>query len=57
LERYYNIRIALSNPMMGARSITGKLILKEDKSWVLKVLASTARAELIQIDENVYQLK
>lgn len=57
LERYYNIKIVLTNPMLGTRSITGKLILKEDKDWAMKVLASTARAELIKIEEDVYRLK
>lgn len=57
LERYYNIKVILSNPMLGTRSITGKLVLKEDKDRVLEVLASTACAELIHIEENLYRLK
>jgi ferric-dicitrate binding protein FerR (iron transport regulator) len=57
LERYYNIKLILQNPMLGTRSITGKLILKEDKDLVLGVLASTARVELFKINESTYGLK
>jgi ferric-dicitrate binding protein FerR (iron transport regulator) len=57
LERYYNIKLILENPMMGTRSITGKLVLKEDKNLVLEVLASTARVELFKINESTYGLK
>jgi transmembrane sensor len=57
LERYYNIKLILENPMLGTRSITGKLVLKEDKDRVLEVLASTARAELFKINESTYGLK
>lgn len=57
VERYYNVRIILENPMLGARSITGKLLLKDDKEKVLEALASTARVELFKINENAYGLK
>lgn len=57
LERYYNIKLILENPMLGTRSITGKLVLKEDKDRVLEVLASTARVELSKINANTYGLK
>jgi len=57
LERYYNIRIILRDPMLGVRSITGKLILKEDKEDVLHVLANTASAELVKLNVTTYELK
>lgn len=57
LERYYNIKLILENPMLGTRSITGKLVLKENKDRVLEVLASTARVELFKINESTYGLK
>lgn len=57
VERYYNIKVLLENPTLGTRSITGKLMLKEDKERVLEVLASTARLELHKIDDNTYRLK
>lgn len=57
MERYYNIRIMLDDPMLGTRMITGKLILKEDGESVLQVLASTARVELYKINETTYGMK
>lgn len=57
VERYYNIKVSLENQMMEARSITGNLMLKEDKERVLEVLASTARLKLHKIDDNTYLLK
>jgi len=57
VERYYNIKLLLENPTLGTRSITGKLMLKEEKERVLEVLASTARLELYKIDDNTYRLK
>ena len=57
VERYYNIKLLLENPILGTRSITGKLMLKEDKERVLEVLASTARVDLYKIDGNTYRFK
>jgi len=57
LERYYNIKLYLDNPMLGMRRISGKLELREEKDKVLGVLASTARAELFKINETTYGLK
>jgi ferric-dicitrate binding protein FerR (iron transport regulator) len=57
VERYYNIKLLLENPLLGNRSITGKLILKENMSSVLEVLASTASVEIERIDESIYRLK
>jgi len=57
VERYYDIKVILENPSMGTRGITGKLMLKEDKEGVLKVLASTAHLELDKIDDNTYCFK
>ncbi len=57
LERYYDIKINFDNPMLGVRSITGKLILKEEKEKVLGVLAKTASAELVKINEKNYVIK
>jgi ferric-dicitrate binding protein FerR (iron transport regulator) len=56
LERYYNIKIILDDPMLGIRSITGKLHLKDEKEYVLKVLAKTASADLKKINETTYVL-
>jgi hypothetical protein len=57
LERYYNIKIYLDNPMLGIRRISGKLELGNDRLQVLAVLASTAQMELFTINENTYGLK
>ncbi len=57
LERYYSIRILFEDPMLGVRSITGKLHLKDEKEYVLKVLARTASAEVKQLDETTFVMK
>ena len=57
LERYYNIRIQLNNPMLGVRRITGKLKLDEKSDKVLKVLAKTATVELVKLNQSTYELK
>lgn len=57
LERYYNIRIYFSDPLLGIRTITGKLKLKEEPERVLNVLAKTASVELIKINQSKYVLK
>ncbi len=57
VERYYNIKILLNNPMLGSRRISGKLVLKDDQEKVLEALASTARVELFKINESAYGLK
>ena len=57
LERYYNIRIKLEDPMLGMKSITGKLKLKEETECVLKILAKTASTELVKLNETTYVLK
>jgi hypothetical protein len=42
---------------MGGKKISGKLKLKENKDEVLEILASTASAKLIKLDEQIYVLK
>ena len=57
LERYYNIKIFLDNPVMSNSRITGKLILKEEKEKVLEVLASAAKSQLFTLNESTYGLR
>jgi ferric-dicitrate binding protein FerR (iron transport regulator) len=57
LERYYDIKIRLQDPLMGSKKITGKLKLKEDRDKVLNVLALTASLKLTKINEQNYVLK
>lgn len=56
LERYYNINIILDDPMLGIRSITGKLHLRDETEYVLEVLAKTASAELKKLNDTTYVL-
>lgn len=57
LERYYDIKIRLHDPVLGIRTISGKLKLEEETESVLKVLANTASSELIKINEKTYVMK
>ena len=57
LERYYDVRIILADPVLGIRTISGKLKLEEDKESVLKVLAKTASVQLEKINETTYEMK
>lgn len=57
LERYYNLKIKLTDPTLGLLRISGKLELKEDKDIVLNVLAKTASLDLIQTNDSEYILK
>lgn len=56
LERYYNIKIILDDPMLGIRSISGKLHLRDKTEYVLDVLAKTASAELKKLNDTTYVL-
>lgn len=56
LERYYNIKIQFEKPL-GAKTITGKLKLNEETDKVLQVLAETASAKLIKLNQSTYELK
>lgn len=57
LERYYNIKIRLQDVKQGAKTITGKLLLKDDIEIVMNVLATTTSMELTKINESTYALK
>ncbi len=57
LERYYDVQIILDNPMLGLKTISGKLKLVEEPEIVLGVLATTASIELTKINETTYALK
>jgi hypothetical protein len=57
IERYYDIKIGLQDPLTGQKKITGKLKLKEDMDKVLHVLASSADLKLIKVSEQKYVLK
>ena len=57
LERYYDVRIILADPVLGIKTISGKLKLEEDKNRVLNVLAKTASVQLEKINETTYEMK
>ncbi|MEP1487883.1 MAG: FecR domain-containing protein [Algibacter sp.] len=57
VERYYNIKINLQNTSVASKTITGKLLLKEDVEAVLNVLATATSMKLIKINESTYVLK
>lgn len=57
LERYYNIRIGLTDPTLGLLRITGKLELKNDEETVLNILAKTASLDLVNTNESQYVLR
>ncbi|CAH8281466.1 FecR family protein [Mariniflexile fucanivorans] len=59
VERYYNIKIDIQNKNDDAisKTITGKLLLKDNVETVLKVLATATGMELIKINEITYVLK
>ena len=57
LERYYNIRIILADPVLGIRKISGKLKLQENNEKVLRVLAKTASVQLEKINETTYEMR
>ncbi len=57
IERYYKIQIKFDDPMLGLKKITGKLQLIDDQESVLSILAKTASAELIKLNETTYMIK
>uniref|UniRef100_UPI0032162E6B FecR family protein n=1 Tax=uncultured Draconibacterium sp. TaxID=1573823 RepID=UPI0032162E6B len=57
LERFYNIKFKWTDPTLGIKSISGKLILDEDINSVLQVLANSASVEIRKINETTYILK
>lgn len=57
MEHYYNIRINLKNPMLGMKTITGKLELQENVDSALKVLANTSSVEIVKLNKSTYIIK
>jgi hypothetical protein len=57
LERYYDVQIILADPVLGIRTISGKLKLEEDKESVFKVLAKTASVQLQKINDSTYEMR
>jgi hypothetical protein len=57
MERYYDINIELSDPMLGLHKISGKLKLQDDDEAAMTVLVTVASAELIKINNRNYVIK
>lgn len=57
IERYYNIKLVISNEEILSQQISGKLVLKENKEKVLEVLAKTSKVNLYKLDDSRYELK
>lgn len=56
LERYYNIRLRFSEPLLGGVRISGKLQLKEDKDEILDRLARAAAVKIVKNGEGLYEI-
>lgn len=57
LERYYNIKIVLHDPMLGLHKISGKLKLQESEESAMAVLVNVASADLTRINKTTYMIK
>lgn len=56
LERFYNIRFQIDDPMLGTLKISGKLELKEDRNEVLERIARTASVNIVQKGDDFYEI-
>lgn len=56
LERFYNIRFKIDDPMLGTIKISGKLELKEDRNEVLERIARTASVNIVQKGDDFYEI-
>jgi len=57
LERYYNIKIVLNDPMLGLQKISGKLKLQDSEESAMNVLVNVASAKLTKINKTTYMIK
>lgn len=57
LERYYNIQIHYTDPMVGSQRISGKLDLNKNLPDVLEYLSKVSFTTFTKIDNNNYQIK
>ncbi len=56
LERYYNVRFHISDPLLGPLPISGKLELKEDREETIERIARTASVKIIRNGEDYYEV-
>ncbi|BBE19591.1 anti-sigma factor [Aquipluma nitroreducens] len=57
VERFYNISVNFSEPILGTIRISGKLDLKKNKDEVLEYLEKVSLTNIKKISENQYMVK
>lgn len=56
LERYYNIRFQISDPLLRDLRISGKLQLKEDKEETCERVARAASVRIVKRGDDLYEI-
>ena len=57
VERFYNISVIFSEPILGTIRISGKLDLKKNKDEVLEYLEKVSLTNIKKVNENQYMVK
>lgn len=57
IERYYNIQIRYTDPLIGLQKISGKLDLNNNLEQVFEYLAKVSSTQINKIDNNSYEIK
>ncbi|MDD2305530.1 MAG: FecR domain-containing protein [Prolixibacteraceae bacterium] len=57
VERFYNISVNFSEPILGTIRISGKLDLKKSKDEVLEYLEKVSLTNIKKVNENQYMVK
>lgn len=57
VERFYNIKVSFSEPILGSIRISGKLDLKQNKEEVLEYLKKVSLTRIDQVGVNEYVVK
>ena len=57
VERFYNITIGFSEPILGTIRITGKLDLKQKREEVLEYLEKVSLTTIEKLEDNQYMVK
>jgi len=57
VERFYNISVSFSEPILGTIRISGKLDLKRNRDEVLEYLGKVSLTNIEKVNENQYMVK
>jgi transmembrane sensor len=57
VERFYNISVGFSEPILGTIRISGKLDLKKDRDEVLEYLGKVSLTNIERVNDNQYMVK